>query len=109
LVFKALRAMLPERWSSFYVSIDAFAQAAAKGTVHRTNHTRVSKLIGSGRTPLSMGLRSGYSIEDVCRFYVARRTEADGTAHTSDAFEDYWRDVVFEDSISEFLIPASTN
>ena len=88
-------------WADFYLSVGDFQAFAQRGKLRRATGKPVERLIGTGRTPLSTGLSSDYSLQDICHFYVARRTPQQGPAQTEHAFYDFYRDVVMEDSVSE--------
>ena len=86
------------------MSLTAFVRAARKGRLRKAKGCPPKCVIGTFKTPLSLGLSSGYSIEDICTFYTTRRWVPGCVQPFEDAYQEFYRDLAFEDSISEYLV-----
>lgn len=93
----------PKNWSEVRLNVDEFEKKAASGYLRATTGNLPPFIVGSLRTPLSLGLCEGYPLEDIAYFYDWRRTERDGTRHVDSAHADYVRDYVFERSLAPLV------
>jgi len=88
------------------ISIQEFADLARKGSLRKAMGSPSINSDGTGKTPLSIGHRSGYPLEDIARFYVERRTKdaASELAKQSDPAGN----PVIQTAFDQFMADADT-
>ena len=93
----------PVLWSSLYIPLKAFVAAARSGRLQKATGTLPKCIIGTLKTPLSLGLSSGYSVADICNFYTVRRQVPGGVPPFEEAFHEFCNDLAYEESVSALL------